>query len=73
MEVYEATPPPKKKQYAFVPSSLLETQEKEEEAEEGAGRFDLCDTHHYEVALCPPDRKDSLQEPESDTEPLPPQ
>lgn len=70
MEVYEATPPPPKKQYA---SSLLETQEKEEEAKEGAGRFDLCDTHHYEVALCPPDRKDSLQEPESDTEPLPPQ
>lgn len=63
-------PPPQKKQYA---SSLLETQEKEEEAKEGAGRFDLCDTHHYEVALCPPDRKDSLQEPESDTEPLPPQ
>lgn len=63
-------PPKKKKQYA---SSLLETQEKEEEAKEGAGRFDLCDTHHYEVALCPPDRKDSLQEPESDTEPLPPQ
>lgn len=72
MEVYEATPPPKK-QYAFVASSLLETQEKEEEAKEGAGRFDLCDTHHYEVALCPPDRKDSLQELESDTEPLPPQ
>lgn len=65
--------PPPKKQYAFVASSLLETQEKEEEAKEGAGRFDLCDTHHYEVALCPPDRKDSLQELESDTEPLPPQ